>query len=327
MSIVADTLLSYLPPKRKTTPSGWTSFNAPCCHNNGHSVDNRQRGGLINNGDGGISYHCVNCGFKASWQPGRNVSKGMRKLMRWINVPDDLINKISLQVMQENEGIEIQQRLIEIPSFNEVPLPEDAVRISDVDHITKHLEQIVEYMKARDLYLEDYPFYWSPSLGYRDRLIIPFYYEGKIVGWTARTVQQDKQPKYLSEQQPGYVFNLDEQRPQKIFVIVCEGPVDAIHVDGVALMGSEIKDQQSLLINRLNREVILVPDRDSAGSKVIERAIELGWSVSMPKWDAGIKDISDAVKRYGKLYTLHSIVNAVESSPLKIRLGAKKWFS
>ena len=326
MSIVADILLTYLPPKRKTTPSGWTSFNAPCCQHNGHSVDTRQRGGLISNGDGGISYHCFNCGFKTSWQPGRNVSKGMRRLMRWINVPDDLINKISLQVMQENEGIEVQRRLVEIPSFNEVPLPDDAVRIDSVEHVTKHLVQVVEYMKARDLYLEDYPFYWSPSLGYRDRLIVPFYYEGKVVGWTARTVQPDKQPKYLSEQQPGYVFNLDEQRPQKIFVIVCEGPVDAIHVDGVALMGSEIKDQQALLINRLNREVIVVPDRDEAGSKLIERAIDLGWSVSLPKWADGIKDISDAVKQYGKLYTLHSIVGAVESSPLKIRLGAKKWF-
>jgi Toprim-like len=326
MSIVADTLLTYLPSKRKTTPSGWTSFNAPCCQHNGHSVDTRQRGGLISNGDGGISYHCFNCGFKTSWQPGRNVSKGMRRLMRWINVPDDLINKISLQVMQENEGIEVQRRLVEIPSFNEVPLPDDAVRIDSVEHVTKHLVQVVEYMKARDLYLEDYPFYWSPSLGYRDRLIVPFYYEGKVVGWTARTVQPDKQPKYLSEQQPGYVFNLDEQRPQKIFVIVCEGPVDAIHVDGVALMGSEIKDQQALLINRLNREVIVVPDRDEAGSKLIERAIDLGWSVSLPKWADGIKDISDAVKQYGKLYTLHSIVGAVESSPLKIRLGAKKWF-
>lgn len=326
MSIVADTLLTYLPPKRKTTPSGWTSFNAPCCHHNGHSADTRQRGGLISNGDGGISYHCFNCGFKASWQPGRNVSKGMRTLMRWINVPDDLINKISLQVMQENEGIEVQKRLIEIPTFHEVPLPDDALLIENVQDVTKHLAQVVEYMRARDLYLEDYPFYWSPSLGYRDRLIVPFYYEGKIVGWTARTVQADKQPKYLSEQQPGYVFNLDEQRPQKIFVIVCEGPVDAIHVDGVALMGSEIKDQQALLINRLNREVIVVPDRDAAGSKLVERAIELGWSVSLPKWSDGIKDISDAVKKYGKLYTLHSIVGAVESSPLKIRLGAKKWF-
>ena len=66
MSIVNETVLTYLPAKRKTTPSGWTSFNAPCCQHNGTSADTRQRGGLISNADGGVSYHCFNCGFKAA---------------------------------------------------------------------------------------------------------------------------------------------------------------------------------------------------------------------------------------------------------------------
>lgn len=289
-------------------------------------MDTRQRGGLISNPDGGISYHCFNCGFKASWQPGRNLSKGMRRLMLWFNVPDDVINKVSLYVMQENEGLEIKQKVIEVPTFHEVPLPEDAMLIANIEEPSRHLRAVLEYMKERNLVLEDYPFYWSPSLGYRDRFIVPFYYENRIVGWTARTIVGDKKPKYLSEVQPGYVFNLDEQRPQKLFVIVSEGPLDAVHVEGVALLGSEIRDQQALLINRLNKDVIVVPDRDTAGSKLVEQAIDLGWSVSLPDWTPEINDINDAVNRYGKLYTLYSIVNAAESSPLKIRLKAKKWF-
>ena len=96
MSVVADTVLTYLPPKRKVTPSGWTSFNAPCCHHNGTTSDTRQRGGLITNPDGGISFHCFNCGFKSSWQPGRNLSYKMRKLLQWMNAPDDVINKLAL---------------------------------------------------------------------------------------------------------------------------------------------------------------------------------------------------------------------------------------
>ena len=130
----------------------------------------------------------------------------------------------------------------------------------------------------------------------------------------------------MSEQQPGYVFNLDEQRPQKIFVVVCEGPVDALHVDGVALLGSEIKDQQAMLVNRLNKDVIVVPDRDEAGRKLIEQAIEFGWGVSMPDWDTDINDIGDAVNKYGRLYALHRIVSSADTSPLKIRLKEKKWF-
>ena len=326
MSVVIETVLTYLPPKRKTTPSGWTSFNAPCCHHNGTTVDTRSRGGLISNPDG-VSYHCFNCGYKASWQQGRNLSHKMRKLLQWLNAPDDVINKLALTVMQENEGMQVTQQLVEVPVFNTVPLPEDAIKVSDIKDFDKHSLAILEYMASRNLQVDDTTYYWSPSLGYRDRLIIPFYYENRIVGWTGRSVNPDKKPKYLSEQQPGYVFNLDEQRPQKVFTIVCEGPIDALYIDGVALLGSEAKDQQSLLINRLNKDVILVPDRDQAGSKLVEQAIDLGWGVSMPNWENDITDIGEAVQRYGRIFTLHSIASCAETSPLKIRLGAKKWFT
>ena len=46
----------------------------------------------------------------------------------------------------------------------------------------------------------------------------------------------------------------------------------------------------------------------------------------MPEWDQDINDIGDAVGKYGRLYTLHSIASAALDSPLKIRLRAKKWF-
>jgi hypothetical protein len=45
----------------------------------------------------------------------------------------------------------------------------------------------------------------------------------------------------------------------------------------------------------------------------------------MPDWEEDIKDINDAVKRYGKLYTLWSILKAKDSMSLKIQLRMKKW--
>ena len=332
MSVVAETVLTYLPAKRKQTPSGWLSFNAQCCHHNGHSADTRGRGGLIANPDGGISYHCFNCGFKASWQPGRNFSHKLRKLLQWLGAPDDIINKVALEVMRENEGVEAKTRIAELPSFNTVPLPDDAVKITDITDYNennvgfKQFLAVIQYMADRNLNLDDTDYYWSPSLGYRDRLIIPFYFEGRVVGWTGRAVTPDKKPKYLTEVQPGYVYGLDEQSWAKVFAIVCEGQIDAIHVEGCALGGSEISDQQAMLLNRLQKQIIVVPDRDKAGSKLVERAIELGFSVSMPEWADDINDIGDAVQRYGRLYTLHSIAVSADDSPLKIRLRAKKWF-
>ncbi len=327
MSVVAETVLTYLPPKRKTTPSGWTSFNAPCCHHNGHTADKRNRGGLISNPDGGVSYHCFICGFKASWQPGRNFSHKLRKLLQWLGAPDDIINKVAFDVMRENEGVDVQEHVAKLPTFNTVPLPDDATKVADIKNFDKYSLAILEYMSSRNLNLDDTDYYWSPSLGYRDRLIVPFYYEKRIVGWTGRSIVADKKPKYLTEVQPGFVYGLDEQGPNKIFCIVVEGQLDAIHIDGCALGGSEIADQQAMLLNRLQKQIIVVPDRDKAGSKLVEESIEKGWCVSMPEWSQDICDVGDAVSKYGRLYTLYSIVNAANESPLKIRLRAKKWFT
>jgi len=325
MSIVSDILALYLPAKRKTTPSGWTSFNAPCCVHNNENADTRGRGGVIYEGDN-VSYHCFNCGFKASWQPGRNLSYKFKKLLEWLNAPDADITKLALDVMRENEGVEVQKHSVELPTFGTVHLPEDSVRIADIENFDKHSMAVLEYMAARNLNLDDTDYYWSPQLGYRERLIIPFKYEGRIVGYTARTVGESK-PKYLTDSQPGFVYGLDDQGPNKAFTLLCEGPLDAIHIEGCALTGSDIGDAQALLLNRLGKDVYVIPDRDKAGSKLVEQAIDRGWGVSLPDWDDDLKDIGECVARHGRLYTLYKIVASAETSPLKIRLKAKKWFT
>ena len=75
------------------------------------------------------------------------------------------------------------------------------------------------------------------------------------------------------------------------------------------------------------RSTVVVPDRDHAGKKLVEDAIGRGWGVSLPDWDQKINDVGDCVDKYGRLYTLYSIASAAETSPLKIRLRAKKWFT
>jgi hypothetical protein len=47
----------------------------------------------------------------------------------------------------------------------------------------------------------------------------------------------------------------------------------------------------------------------------------------MPDWPDGVKDVNDAMRQYGRLYTLWSIVSAKESMPLKIQLRMKKWIN
>ena len=334
MNIVFDALQVYLPAKRKQTPSGWLAFNAPCCEHNGTTPDTRQRGGLIANADEGVSFHCFNCGFKTSWRNGRNLSFKMKKFMRWLNVPDDTITKLALQVLQTKTDSTGHKTFITLPKFVSKELPTKSKPIHEwADYkalepggIDKDLFKVLEYIAARKLNLNDYDFYWTPEAGYRDRLIIPFYYREKVVGYTARKVIESK-VKYLSEQQPGYVFNIDEQTDDRKYVVAVEGPIDAIAIDGVALLGSEIKEQQTALLNSLGKHVIVVPDRDEAGQKLVYDAMEAGWSVSMPDWSQDIGDANDAVRKYGRLHTLYSIVKNAEESQLKIKLRMKKWFT
>jgi len=109
-------------------------------------------------------------------------------------------------------------------------------------------------------------------------------------------------------------------------VIVCEGPFDALSIDACALLGAEVKDSQNWLLKQLGKEIVLVPDRDHEGPRTVEQALEYGWSVSMPDWPEGVKDVNDAVRKLGRLATLWMIVTAKESNTLKIQLRAKKWF-
>jgi hypothetical protein len=88
-------IVSYLPNKRKQTPSGWISFNATCCAHNGQSPDKRQRGGLKAT-EQGWSFHCFNCGYTASFVLGRNLSFKARRLLGWLGVPENEIEHLNL---------------------------------------------------------------------------------------------------------------------------------------------------------------------------------------------------------------------------------------
>ena len=88
-------ILQYLPPRTRKSPSGWFTFNAPCCIHNGESQDKRKRGGLILDGED-WAYHCFNCGFKTRFVNGKQLSLKSRKFLSWLGVDEETIKKINL---------------------------------------------------------------------------------------------------------------------------------------------------------------------------------------------------------------------------------------
>ena len=312
---------SYLPAKRKLSSSGWISFNAPCCVHNGESADRRQRGGL-KIADNSWSFHCFNCNFTASFLMGRNLSFKARRLLQWLNVPQDEIERINLESLRHRsiEGIaqerrQIAQRLMNV-QFAERDLP-------DFAEILTPNKSLWSYIKERCL-PEDYPYMFQQHEHVaRHGIIVPFTHDNTIVGHTTRYID-GRTPKYIQDAQPGYVFGTDLQKSNWHYAILMEGVLDALCINGLAVLHNEISEAQSRLIRSLDREIIVVPDHDEAGLKLVDGALEYGYSVSVPDWPAGIKDVNDAVCRYGRITTLLAIVENRVSGKIKIEMSRKK---
>jgi hypothetical protein len=322
MSALQAELLSYLPFKRKQTSSGWTSFDAPCCVHNGESPDTRKRGGFINHGAQGFSYHCFNCGFKTSWQSGRTLSHKNKKFFTWLNVPDSKINEWSLEALKtlDNSGTDKTQ----FKEFVDKALPIDSMPLKDALLEFPESMACLEYILDRGHTLEDCDWQYCPLPGYQDRLIIPFYHMKKCVGYTARKVVKGT-PKYLSESQTGYVFNMDRQNYNSKVVLVTEGPFDGLAVNGVSILTNIPNDQQVATINSLGKTVVVVPDRDYPGMSLVRCAMENGWLVAIPNWEDDVKDVSDAFKRYGRLFTMKTILDTATDNKVKLELLIKKY--
>jgi DNA primase len=143
-----------------------------------------------------------------------------------------------------------------------------------------------------------------------------------VVGHATRFLD-DRTPRYINDTQPGYVFGTDLQGRDWRYVLVVEGVFDALSIGGLAVLHADINDAQARLIRSLDREVVVVPDQDAAGMRLVDRAVELGWSVSMPEWPAEVKDANDAVIRWGRVATVITIMQARETSPIKIKLRKK----
>lgn len=339
-----------LPGRRKTSANGWISFNAPCCIHNGESADTRGRGGVILNPDGGVSYHCFNCNYKTSYVPGRPLSYKFRKLLSWLGATENDIRQLVIEAIRVKEFVEITKpeavkEDVEI-TYRPRPLPAEAISfkgfvtlfdLSDEKFtMPEGFHRAVDYVWKRKIDLQRYEFYWTPEvenkLSYR--VIVPFTWKNELIGYSARAFEEGIKPKYHTQHEPNYVFNVDRQRRDSKFVIVVEGPFDAMSVDGVAVCSNECNETQADIIDSLGKEVIVVPDFDRhinkrgqdvwAGWHLVDQAMEYGWSVSFPVWRETCKDVNEAVVKYGKLFTLKAILDGKESNRLKIELMKKK---
>tara|TARA_E500000318_G_scaffold109550_1_gene122783 strand:+ start:819 stop:1592 length:774 start_codon:yes stop_codon:yes gene_type:complete len=256
--------------------------------------------------------------------------------MSYIGIPDDTIRKLAIEAMRHEES-DVKYEKKKFVTFNKKDLPKDTQTLDawlekyttgSLSHTEqKSIDNLLTYLTSRGIGPDWYDFMYSPSKIWDiyQRLLIPFYWRGEVVGFTGRVFEESRAVKYYTDVWPGYVFNMDAQDWSRKFVLVTEGPFDAITTSGVSILGSEINDIQRELIEGLNRQIIIVPDRDRPGEKLINQAIEFGWGVAFPEWHDSVEDTADAVLKYGRLFTIKSILKSTETNKLKIDLKRKMY--
>lgn len=235
----------------------------------------------------------------------------------------DDINKYSLESLQHKDLLDFTKikREKKKIKFKETYLPD--AELIDINN-PKH-EVYVKYLNKRKMRISDYPFMCTPDAEGRqsNRVIIPYTYENKIVGHTSRYLD-DRTPKFINDQQQGYVFGYDLQKPEYEVCIVTEGIFDALSINGCALTHNTISEDQAQILKNLNKKVIVVPDQDKTGLQICDRALDLGFHVSIPNWEDDVKDVNDSVVKYGKLPTLLSILQSATNSKIKIEIKRKQ---
>jgi len=324
MQSIEQIVRSHLP--RTKTSGEWTSHDAVCCAHRGESPDRRGRGGIKFNSDGSFGIHCFNCGFSTGWRPGQLLGFKLKKWLSWLGVDATVIAALNLWCLdQRNDAViqeELERRSVDLKRY---ALPPNAVPLDQCEDA-----RIAQYLTDRGIDIERYPFYYSSerTADLSNRVIVPFYYQRQLVGYTARSIMPTQRVKYYMQADAGnLVFNLDRQNYERRVVVVCEGPFDALSIDGVAVMHNEISSTQAQLIHDLHKQTIIVPDGDAAGFKLIQSALEYEFSVSFPNYLETCKDINEAAVRFGAVYVVKDILANTETNPTRIRLRAKKFQS
>lgn len=336
MSLVINYIKTIVPSGWQVNPSGWISGNCPMCVHNGESrPDTKGRGGFSFESDEKFQYNCFNCGYATGWSAGKPLSIRLKKLMMQLGAEESDIQRLQLELMQQDELAQVllkrQNRTRPVViDWAKMDLPEGATPLRDIQACSNEVVQAIEYLVSRGFDPMDGNFWFTnarqPAV-MNKRIIVPFWYKSHVVGYTGRWIGNTPEgmPKYYNKQPPkNFVYGLDRQTSEKDIVIVTEGILDAIVTDGVAIGSNNINDDQANIIDSLQKTVILLPDADTAGERAVRTAIDRGWSVSFPEWD-NCKDAGDAQAKYGKLFTVKTILENAVSNPTKIQVLSKRY--
>ena len=326
-NFMVEAIFDRLPMSARSAASGFTNFNCPVCQ------ETRRRCGICPNSEG-LGINCFNCGFKAGWSQGSTLSSFMRTFLTALGMTELEVVALNFRAFQlrfallRTPGLRAQVPHFAAPSFKTLSLPHGAKSFTELDEagcIEADYVAVKRYVAGRgDAIANSHEFWWSPDENAKmnRRVIIPIIYQGRTVGFSARAIDANISPRYHSSTQPNLLFNARAlTAPERKVVVLVEGVFDAIAIDSVGMMGAHLNAAQIAWIKSYRKMVVVVPDRDEAGLKMIDIAQRQSWHVAFPwdfGWHADVKDVAQATQLYGRLWTLTCILDTATDSPARI---------
>jgi hypothetical protein len=286
-------------------PRGFYDVRCAVCN------DHLDRGGFKFDSDF-TGYSCYNCGSKFKYEEGSGkLSRNAKQILADFGITaEDLTSIRSAMFVAPKEESEISLDDLKRVKLDtpEVALPDRSYPLGHDGH-DELQAPLIEYLISRKIDPLGVNAFFSLDPKYLRRVIIPYYRDGKIIYWQARSVDDGVKPRYLNSSAArdavmyGYdrLFTYD---PSPLFVT--EGVFDAIVLSGICILGSSLNAAKIEVLKKCRRRVIFVIDRDKTGGELGKQVLSNGWELSFV--DKRAADANRSVQLFGLPFTIHTLL-------------------
>lgn len=315
-------------PFPNSTRNGWHPVYCEVCGDGSRTQG--PRGGWKFDGET-AGYNCFNCGIHGSFTPEEEypMSKDMKHILLSFGIPKKEYSKILFRIRESDPSFTPKEKteqdnLMDQMLSKAMEFPDYLIEL-DKNLDSEIGKKSLNFLEAKLINYKDYPFFLSTGITKSKnptdksnakitagRLVIPIFYRDKLLLLQARDLLGKSKNKYINiGSSSNTIYGLDSLDPKHKYIMVTEGFWDAFHLNGVSVITNNVSSFQIKLLNNFEKDKVVVPDRMGDYNTLAIRGVKNGWGISAPKEFRNVKDVTDAIKKYGKLYALHTFMKNV----------------
>lgn len=294
------------------SPTGFYNLRCPVCN------DYTERGGFKFDGDT-TGYSCWNCQSKFKYEEGTGkLTKNAKDILEAFGITREVLRELTSSIfLKPPEESEISLEAVTKVKLHtpEIAFPDRSRALLSDGH-EEMQEPILEYLLSRKIDPLQQTLYFSLDPKFLRRVIIPYWRDGKLIYWQARTIDPGVKPRYKnpSAAKDAIIYGYDQLHAYDAApLFVTEGVFDAIMINGLCILGSSLNAAKIEILKRTKRRLIFVIDRDQTGGALGKAVLANGWELTFV--DLRANDINDSVVKFGLPYTAFSLIkNATNKS-------------